>query len=380
MVTIEVVPTTIPAKGGGEGRYRLMRAIESFAIPMCSFAVALALFGVFVTLAGVDPFEAFDLMFTGAFGSWFSWQNSLQRAAPLTLTALCVALPARLGLVVIGGEGALVVGGTVAAIIGVPGNGAMPPIALDILMALAAMIAGGAWIAAAGALRHYRGVNETIASLLLTYIAIAILNHLVGGPLRDPASLNKPSTGDIGEANMLGTLPDMDVHVGLLFGVILCVIAYILMERTTFGFGARMAGGNLRAARMAGLPVGRLILCTCAFAGAAAGLAGMVEVAAVQGRANASLIAGYGYTGILVAFLARQNPLAIIPVAILLGGINASGDLLQRRLDLPDATVLVLQGILFIVILAGETMFGRLRIFQPPRPVSAFAKKEGTSS
>jgi simple sugar transport system permease protein len=121
---------------------------------------------------------------------------------------------------------------------------------------------------------------------------------------------------------------------------------------------------------MAGLPVGRLILLTCALGGAAAGLAGMVEVAAVHGRANASLVVGYGYTGILVAFLARQNPLAIIPVAILLGGINASGGLLQRRLDLPDATVLVLQGLLFIVILASETMFGRLKIFQPPRPVS----------
>ena len=91
----------------------------------------------------------------------------------------------------------------------------------------------------------------------------------------------------------------------------------------------------------------------------------MVEVAAVQGRASASLAAGYGYTGILVAFIARQNPLAVIPVAILFGGINASGGLLQRRLDLPDASVLVLQGIIFVVILASETLFGRFRIFRP---------------
>jgi ABC-type uncharacterized transport system permease subunit len=102
-----------------------------------------------------------------------------------------------------------------------------------------------------------------------------------------------------------------------------------------------------------------------ALAGAAGGLAGMVEVAAVQFRASASLAAGYGYTGILVAFIARQNPLAVIPVAILFGGINASGGLLQRRLDLPDASVLVLQGIIFVVILASETLFGRFRIFRP---------------
>ncbi len=120
----------------------------------------------------------------------------------------------------------------------------------------------------------------------------------------------------------------------------------------------------MRAARLAGLPVGSLVLLSCFVGGAAAGLAGMVEVAAVHGAANASLIAGYGYAGILVAFIARHNPLAIIPVAILFGGINASGGLLQRRLDLPDASVLVLQGIAFIVILAAETLYGRFRVLQ----------------
>ncbi|TIW65034.1 MAG: ABC transporter permease, partial [Mesorhizobium sp.] len=102
-----------------------------------------------------------------------------------------------------------------------------------------------------------------------------------------------------------------------------------------------------------------------AVAGGFAGLAGMLEVAAVQGSANGSLAAGYGYTGILVAFLARHNPLAIIPVAILLGGIDASGGLIQRRMDLPDATVLVLQGMLFIVILFSETLYGRFKPFNP---------------
>jgi simple sugar transport system permease protein len=229
-------------------------------------------------------------------------------------------------------------------------------------MALAGMIAGGMLILVAGALRHYRGVNETISSLLLTYIAIAVFNHLVEGPMRDPASLNKPSTAALSETHMLGVLPGMEVHWGLVYGLLACVVIYVLMSRTVFGFAARMAGGNARAAQLSGLPIGRLILTGCFLAGAAAGLAGMVEVAAVHGRANASLVVGYGYTGILVAFLARHHPLAIIPVAILLGGIGASGGLLQRRLGLPDATVLVLQGILFVVILASETLRDRLQL------------------
>jgi simple sugar transport system permease protein len=294
-------------------------------------------------------------MYMGGFGTWFSWQNTLQRAAPLLLTALCTALPAQLGLVVIGGEGALVLGGlgAVVAALHLPG---VSPWLVQLAMGLAGMVAGGLLILVAGALRHYRGVNETISSLLLTYIAIASFNHLVEEPMRDPASLNKPSTAAIGDANMLGTLPGMEVHWGLVYGLLACGVAYVVMSRTTFGFAARITGGNVRAAQLSGLPIGRLILSGCFLAGAAAGLAGMVEVAAIHGRANASLAVGYGYTGILVAFLARHHPLAIIPVAILLGGIGASGGLLQRRLGLPDAAVLVLQGILFVVILASETL------------------------
>ena len=167
--------------------------------------------------------------------------------------------------------------------------------------------------------------------------------------MRDPASLNKPSTREIGAANMIGSIPGTDVHWGLVFGIVAAVASYILIYHTVFGFAARVAGGNIRAAKIVGLGVGKLILTICFLAGASAGLAGMVEVAAVEGRTNANLAAGYGFTGILVAFLARQNPLAIIPVAILLGGISASGGLLQRRLGLPDASVQVLQGIIFVV-------------------------------
>ncbi|MGA8080099.1 MAG: ABC transporter permease, partial [Xanthobacteraceae bacterium] len=222
----------------------------------------------------------------------------------------------------------------------------------------------GLWIMLSGALRQYRGVNETISSLLLVYIALAILNFLVEGPMRDPASLNKPSTRSIGAANMIGNIPGTEVHWGLVFGIIAAVLSYILIYHTVFGFAARVAGGNIRAAKVVGLSVGKLILITCFLAGAAAGLAGMVEVAAVQGAANANLAAGYGFTGILVAFLARQNPLAVIPVAVLLGGIGASDGLLQRRLDMPDASVLVLQGTIFLVVLASDSLYGRFNLFK----------------
>jgi ABC-type uncharacterized transport system permease subunit len=341
------------------------RRAEPLAIALFAVLVGLAIFSVFIAVLGKSPLQLFQLMYAGGFGSWFSIQNALSRAAPLLLTALCVALPARLGLTVIGAEGAVVLGGVAAAAIALPIVGLVPPLLLWITMGIAAMVIGGIWIGLSGFLRHYRGVNETIASLLLAYIAIALMNQLIEGPLRDPASLNKPSTTPLSAEYMLGKIPGMDVHWGFAVGVVACVISYIVIEWTTSGFAARIAGGNMRAAQIQGLPVGRLIVGFTFLAGAFAGLAGMIEVAAVQGSANGSLAAGYGYTGILVAFLARHNPLAIIPVAILLGGIDASGGLIQRRMALPDATVLVLQGTLFIAVLFSETLYGRFKIFNP---------------
>jgi simple sugar transport system permease protein len=337
-------------------------AAEAVLLPLLALAGALLMFGLWVWLGGHDPVQACTLLFTGAFGDAFSWQNTLQRSAPLMLTALCVALPARAGLTIIGGEGALVLGGLACAglpyLVTLPGNW----VGTSVLL-LAAAIAGGAWIALAGALRQYRGVNETISSLLLGYIAIALFKHFVEGPMRDPASLNKPSTLPLDEALRIGSIGAWDVHWGLVFGVALCLASALWLGRSTHGFATRVVGGNARAARLVGLPAHRLIVTACAAGGAAAGLAGGIEVAAVHTSANASLIAGLGYAGILVSFVARHNPLAVIPVAILFGGFGAAGSLLQRRMGLPDASVQVLLGFAFVLILAGEALRGRLLPF-----------------
>jgi simple sugar transport system permease protein len=213
-------------------------------------------------------------------------------------------------------------------------------------------------------MRLYRGVNEVISGLLMNYIAIAILNHLVNGPMHDPSSLNKPSSFPIPDANTLGSIPGTRVQFGLVYGVIACVAVWFLIKHTTFGLKARIVGGNIRAARIAGLAVGKITLITCFLAGATAGLAGMAEVAAVQGCASSSLAAGYGYAGILVAFVARQNGLGILFVSILLGGMLASGGMLQRENHLSDAIVIVFQGIVFLAILFSESLYGRFKFFR----------------
>lgn len=353
-----------PSAGLGESLDRLRRSSEYVVIPLLALVASAVLFGLFLLAMGKNPLTFYSLIWTGGFGTAFSWQNTLVRASPLILTALCVAVPARLGMTVIGGEGALVLGGFAAAVTAIPLVGLLPPLVVVPLMAVSGIIAGGLWIGFVGFLRHYRGINETISSLLLTYIAYSILNFFVEGALRDPSDPNKPSTMPIGDAYMIGPIPGTNVHWGLVAGILCAIATWVLMNRTTFGFAARITGGNVRAAMAQGLPVGRLIVISTALAGGFAGLAGFFEVVAIQGKANAALIAGYGFTGILVSFLARHNPLAIVPVAIFLGGINAAGGLVQRRMGMPDATVLVLQGLMFVVLLVSETLYGRFSIFK----------------
>ena len=349
---------------------RLVSLFDNVMLPVLALAGSLLLFGGFVWLGGASPVEAWVLLFKGAFGDAFSWQNTLQRAAPLMLTALCVALPQRAGLMVIGGEGALVMGGLACAAL--PYAIELPShVGGTIMVLVASALAGAAWIALAGVLREHRGVNETISSLLLGYLAIGVFKHLVEGPMRDPASLNKPSTLPLPEGMLLGLIPGQEVHWGLVIGAVACVLAGLWLFGSTHGFATRVVGGNARAARLVGLPSHRLIITACALGGAAAGLAGGIEVAAVHTAANASLIVGLGYTGILVSFVARHNPWVIVPVAILFGGFGAAGSLLQRRLDLPDASVLVLQGFAFVLILAAEAWRGRLGEWLSWRAASA---------
>ena len=232
------------AGAGSDFGVRVRRSAEYILVPLFALAVSAVLFSAFLMLVGKSPSDFYQLVWRGGFGTAFSVQNTLQRAAPLILTALAMAIPARIGLIMIGGEGALVLSGFSAAAIALPLIGHAPAIVLLPVMALAAVTVGAVWVGLAGYLRHKRGVNETISSLLLTYIAIAIMNFFVEGALRDPGSANKPSTFPIGDDNMIGRIPGTDVHWGLAVGVLLAIVLYVLMSRTTFGFAARITGGN----------------------------------------------------------------------------------------------------------------------------------------
>lgn len=333
--------------------------LEPFLLSVGALIVALLLFGAFMMLQGIPPLELYSALYIGSFGTRISIENSLTLAAPILLAALCTLIPARVGLLVIGGEGAIVLGGLGAVLVGV----ALPlssPLLGSLLCLLAGALFGGLWIAMAGGLKRVRGVNETISTLLLNYIAIAILNHLISGPIRDFSQTLKAQSWSIPSYFMMPNIPGWSVHWGILIGILVCVLLHVLLRHTTFGFSMDVVGGNNRAAQMAGLPITSIVVISCFLGGAAAGLAGAIEVVAVHGAASESLVVGFGYTGILVAFLARQKPLAVIFFALLMGGIAASGGLLQRRFDVPYAATAVLQGMIFLCVLASSALSGRI--------------------
>jgi general nucleoside transport system permease protein len=337
-------------------------SLEAFVIPAGTVLISMILFGWFCAASGASAFGVFSSIYRAGFNSWYSWQNSLLRAAPLMLCALCTAIPARAGIITVGNEGAFVIGGLAAAAAGLATDSAPSLISL-IAMAAAGGIAGGAWISLAAGLQHYRGINAVISSLLLNYVGLAFMLQLVEGPMRDPGSLNFPATHAISEAHQLGMIPGSRIHLGLIFGIIACLVAWFLLERTVWGMKIRIVGGNARTARLVGLPIGTLIMTASFLGGAGAGLAGMVEVAAVHGRASQAISAGYGYVGILVAFLSRQSPLRIIVLSVILGAVLASGGSLQRDFELPDSTIAVFEGIVFLMVLASETLYGRFKLF-----------------
>ena len=231
--TVTTVPASPPVPPTDQW-YPLRRSAEAILAPLVALLGAAVLFSIFLLFLGASPLDFLDLVWRGAFGSWFSIQNTVQRASPLLLTALCVALPGQLGLVIIGGEAAVVLGGLAATVAALPLVNTSP-VVVWAAMAVAGSAMGAFWIGLSGWLRARLNVNEVIASLVLAYVGLALFNHFVEGVLRDPASLNKPSTYGIGDQNMLDTVPWLDVHPGLPVGILACVLCWVLIYRTSVG-------------------------------------------------------------------------------------------------------------------------------------------------
>jgi simple sugar transport system permease protein len=327
-----------------------------------AFGLALAAFGLvgfFLYLFGHNPIRAYLELFQGSLGSAYGRSEVLVRAIPLMLCAAATAIPARIGLLNVGAEGQLHVG-ALAATWGALTFSTLPAHTLIPLLVLLGILGGAVAALVPALLRTGFGANETITTLLLNYVIALIVEYMVRGPWKDPTAFNWPYTPEFSAAARLSFYGTTRIHAGLWFALIGLLLFYFVLRKTRVGYEIRVIGDNPEAARRAGIPIVRYILLTMCVGGAMAGLAGMAEVSAIQGRLRPGISAGFGYTGFLVSWLALHHPLGIVVMALLFGVVSVGGDMIQIGLNLPYATVNILMALIFFVVLG-----------------SGFLKKEG---
>jgi len=330
-----------------------------------SFGFAIAVGACIFAVLGVNPLTAYGVMLKGAFGSFFHFSEVIVRAIPLMLTGLAVALAATMLLWNIGCEGQLVWGGICAAGAGLFLAPHLPP-SLVLPVTIAAGAAGGAlWALIPGVLKAYLAVNEILSSLLLNYIAIIVMEHLYFGPWRNPEGYGFPGTAQLAESARIPHFFGTRIHLGLVLAIILAVVLFAALRYTRWGYRVRAIGLNQRAARYAGFKIKGQIIGVMLLSGALAGLAGMAEVSGIHFRLQQGLAVGYGYDGIIVAWLARLNPLAVPLVALLLGTLIVGGEQLQAVLHLPASISMVLEAVLLFGLLLSEAL-ARYRLVRGP--------------
>jgi simple sugar transport system permease protein len=340
----------------------------SLLVTLGAMVVALALGGVVIAAVGGDPFVSYAYIAKASFGDVGVLSDTIVKATPIILTALACSIAFRMKLWNIGAEGQFIMGAWGAsAVVLAPLVSAESSRWLFIpVMALAGMSMGAAWGFIPGYLKAKFNVNEIISSLMLNYIAVSWVNFWIFGVWSEggfqmsakfPVGASLPRLSEY--AKTIHAFRGLTTHAGLLFGVVAAIILWFIVYRSRWGYEIRLIGDNPQAAKYAGVNIIKNTILVMALSGALAGLGGMSEVAGVVRRLQTSPIAaGYGFTGIIVAWLAKLNPLVIIIVSILFGALILAGREIQ-----PSGIPKMIQGIILVCLIASDFLLRyRLRI------------------
>ncbi|MFH1821038.1 MAG: ABC transporter permease [Methanobacteriota archaeon] len=323
------------------------------AFPALSVVGALLLGAVFISISGHDPIAAYGALFVEAFGSVNGIADTLVKASPLLLTGVGIAIAFKSSIWSIGAEGQLLMGALAAVWMGLTFTG-VPGILLIPLAIVVSFLAGALWAMVAGVLKAKVGVSEIITTLMLNSIAYYFLLYLVSGPMKTP-DVGYNQTRVITQAAFLPALiQDTRLHAGVFIAIAAAILVYVLIQRTSLGYKIKAVGYGPRAAKYAGISISRNILIVMFLSGGLAGLAGMGEVLGVHHLLMLDISPGYGYTAILVALLARLNPIATIASAFLFAGLLNGSVAMQRGAGVPSSLVLIIQALVVIFVLASE--------------------------
>lgn len=323
---------------------------------LASLLAAPLLMAILLLAVGKNPLATFWAVIVGGFGSSLGLTEAITRMTPIFLCALAVAIPAKAGLYNIGGEGQLHCGAIAATALVLYATW-LPHFLMIPCIILVAMVGGALWGIIPGFLRARFQVNEILVTLMLNYVAIYVVDHLVHGPWRDPKAFGWPYSASFPEWAVLPTWGKSNIHLGILLGLGAVGLVYFILRTTTWGFSLRLIEANPRTAGYVKVNAARYIVILMAVGGAIAAIAGLGEVSVIQGRLRPGISPGYGYTGFLVAWLARNNPIVIIPVAFLVGGLYSGADVLQLTAGLPASTVDIFLGLAFLTFLVGESLW-----------------------
>jgi simple sugar transport system permease protein len=336
---------------------------RSWSVAVAALGAGLAVLAAGLAVAGYDPLAALASLWNGAFGSWYAFTSAtLVRAVPLILIGLGIALAFRAGTFNIGAEGQFYAGAIAATWLGLHAGGLPPALAVLVVWS-GALIAGVLWVAVPVGLRLRYGVLEVISTLLLNFIAEALVSFMVQGPLQERQGIY-PQSDPIAAAARLPVLPGTRLHAGLLLALGCAGALWYLFARTRWGFELRAVGTGARAAEISGRIDSRRVAAQALLAsGAVAGLAGGVEVTGVSYALYQNLSPGYGFTAIAVALLARLHPVGVVGAGVLFGALEAGAGAMQRDAGVPAVAVSVVEAVVLIVVViaaaAGRRSAGR---------------------
>jgi simple sugar transport system permease protein len=327
--------------------------------------------GVLVQATGYSALKAAGAILEGSFGGSYPISQTLAAAIPLATIALGTAVAFRVQLWNIGGEGQFYMGAfgaTGVELIGGPAG--WPPVVLLPAMMVAGFVARAGWAQLPAWLRAWHGVNEIITTLMLNYVAVLWVNYLVYGPWKDPAGRNFPFTPRFPDNATFARMGEGQLHTGLFVPILAAVILVVVLARTRWGYELRVVGENADAARYAGIDVRSTMLTAMLVSGGMAGVAGMVQLSGIIHLLNGQLSSNYGYTAIIIAWLARLHPLAVLVVGVLFGALVNGGYAVSQE-GIPQALGAVLQGMILFFVLGIGDFFTRYRVRIVHTPVPA---------
>ena len=331
-------------------------------LPVFAALAALAVGALMLLVLGANPFEAFGALLDGAFGSANSLADTVVKATPLLLIGLGICISFRGNVINIGGEGQMIIGALLATALGLAFPD-WPGIVMIPLAMLAGFVGGAFWGGIPGALKAYFNVNEILSTIMMNAIAVQLMNFLLSGPMIDPVQAAKasqiPQTARLSTSFDLPRLIPTRLHLGAGIAVLLAILVYILLWRTTIGYRIRAVGQNRFASRYAGIDVKRQIVLALLLSGAFAGLAGAIQGFGINHRmitdgSATGFTGNAGFNGIVAALFGQLNPIGTIPAAFFFGALLVGANKLQRVMQVPSALITTINGLVVVFVVSSE--------------------------